>query len=99
MFARTTSTHSLITLDKSASMQAIIDQGAPGLLGQHWHLVQTFITAHTPYTPADVAAFSVFTTQAVNPDYTSVQEFVTTQGVAVDRNIGLQGRYRHQDCL
>lgn len=72
--------------------------GRSGFAGATRHLVQTFITAHTPYTPADVAAFSVFTTQAVNPDYTSVQEFVATQGVAVDRNIGLQGRYQHQDC-
>lgn len=98
MFAGPTGTYFPLTFAGSNRMQSIIDQGAQGLLGQHWQQVQAFVTQHTPFTPADVAAFSVFTTQTGNPDYAAVKEFIDAQNLEMDINIRLWGTYGYPAC-
>ena len=67
----------LYNVRKGAAMNAIINGQVDGLLAQHWGLISDYLTAHTSHTPADVAAFTVFTTQDESPNLAKVREFLS----------------------
>lgn len=62
---------------QSKTMARIINEGATGLLQQHWQLISDYVRNQSERPVESVAAFSVFTTQAESTDIEKVRDFVS----------------------
>lgn len=86
-------------VQQGAAMNRIIAHGAYGKLGEHWNQVKSFVTEYSPFTPEQVAAFTLFTTQGASDKLPIVRSFVNQQAYATAaHNVQFMDTHSIQSC-